>query len=197
MRVFRPILFQDIWSRPRSAVLQALTFGFQAGIILSPQCRTTAGTAGTVAAEAETGKCTETVRSSQFSSHLDLKSPGSPQIPKNLPHLSWLSSKAAPEVCKHHTCPKAQASMIKFKGRHGKAVRILLRIRHLCSASGKEPLPEEDLVQFKPIPEPSPLDGYLLNNQISNCCDQMHQFSTKALQKLHLVENMQTASLSQ
>lgn len=62
-----------------------------------------------------------------------------------------------------------------------------------CRAAGEEPLPEEDPVQFKPIPEPSPLDGYLLNNQISNCCDQMHQFSTKALQKLHLVESMQTA----
>jgi len=60
-------------------------------------------------------------------------------------------------------------------------------------AAGEEPLPEEDLVQFKPIPEPSPLDGYLLNNQISNCCDQMHQFSTRSLQKLHLVESLQSS----
>lgn len=67
----------------------------------------------------------------------------------------------------------------------------------MSRAAGEEALPEEDPVQFKPIPEPSPLDGYLLNNQISNCCDQMHQFSVKALQKLNLVEGMQTASAGQ
>ena len=32
--------------------------------------------------------------------------------------------------------------------------------------AGEEPLPEEDPALFKPIPEPSPLDVYLINNQV-------------------------------
>ena len=60
-----------------------------------------------------------------------------------------------------------------------------------CRANGEEPLPEEDTVLFKPIPEPNPLDTYLLNNQISNCCEQLNQISATALQKLHLVESLQ------
>ena len=48
---------------------------------------------------------------------------------------------------------------------------------------------------FKSIQEPSPLDGFLVNNQISNFCDQMHRFSSKSLQKLHLMEGLQRARL--
>ena len=62
----------------------------------------------------------------------------------------------------------------------------------MCRANGEEALPEEDLVQFKPIQEPNPLDMYLLNNQISNCCDQLTQISTSSLQKLNLVEGLQS-----
>lgn len=32
--------------------------------------------------------------------------------------------------------------------------------------AGEDPLPEEDPALFKPIPEPSPLDVYLINNQV-------------------------------
>lgn len=32
--------------------------------------------------------------------------------------------------------------------------------------AGEEPLPEEDPVLFKPVPEPSPLEGFLINNQV-------------------------------
>lgn len=32
--------------------------------------------------------------------------------------------------------------------------------------AGEEALPEEDPALFKPIPEPSPLDGFLINNQV-------------------------------
>ena len=34
--------------------------------------------------------------------------------------------------------------------------------------AGEEPLPEEDPALFKPIPEPSPLDVYLINNQVGH-----------------------------
>ncbi|EHA8590520.1 hypothetical protein COCNU_scaffold019863G000020 [Cocos nucifera] len=43
-------------------------------------------------------------------------------------------------------------------------------------AAGEEPLPEEDPSNpiFKPIPEPSCLDGYLITNQIANYCNQIN-----------------------
>ena len=34
--------------------------------------------------------------------------------------------------------------------------------------AGEEALPEEDPALFKPIPEPSPLDGFLINNQVQD-----------------------------
>ena len=60
-------------------------------------------------------------------------------------------------------------------------------------AAGEDPLPEEDPVLFKPIQEPNPLDVFLLNNQISNCCEQLNQVSATSLQKLHLVESLQSS----
>ncbi|KAL8514996.1 hypothetical protein ACS0TY_013907 [Phlomoides rotata] len=41
---------------------------------------------------------------------------------------------------------------------------------------GEEPLPEEDPTNaiFKPIPEPSRLDSFLITNQISNYCNQIN-----------------------
>ena len=60
-----------------------------------------------------------------------------------------------------------------------------------CRAAGEEPLPEEDPAQFKPIPEPSPLDGMLITNQISNLCSQLHISSAQALEKLYLMEGVQ------
>jgi C-terminal region of eIF3h len=46
-------------------------------------------------------------------------------------------------------------------------------------AAGEEPLPEEDPANpiFKPIPEPSRLDSYLITNQISNYCNQINGYS--------------------
>lgn len=55
-------------------------------------------------------------------------------------------------------------------------------------AAGEELLPEEDPAQFKPIPEPSLLDSYLLNNQLSTFCDQLNIAATQSLQKLYVFE---------
>lgn len=45
-------------------------------------------------------------------------------------------------------------------------------------AAGEEPLPEEDPANpiFKPLPEPSRLDSYLITNQIANYCNQINGY---------------------
>lgn len=45
-------------------------------------------------------------------------------------------------------------------------------------AAGEEPLAEEDPTNsiFKPIPEPSRVDSYLITNQISNYCNQINGY---------------------
>lgn len=45
-------------------------------------------------------------------------------------------------------------------------------------AAGEEPLPEEDPTNpiFKPLPEPSRLDSYLITNQIANYCNQINGY---------------------
>ncbi|KAG6408366.1 hypothetical protein SASPL_131371 [Salvia splendens] len=50
--------------------------------------------------------------------------------------------------------------------------------------AGEEPLPEEDPTNplFKPIPEPSRLDSFLITNQIANYCNQINGYSIKLLQ---------------
>ena len=47
-------------------------------------------------------------------------------------------------------------------------------------ATGEEPLPEEDPSNpiFKPIPEPSRLDSFLITNQIANYCNQINGYVT-------------------
>ena len=54
-------------------------------------------------------------------------------------------------------------------------------------ATGQEPLPEEEPGNplFKPLPEPSRLDGYLIVNQMSNYCLQMENHGRKSLEKIH------------
>ena len=49
-------------------------------------------------------------------------------------------------------------------------------------AAGEEPLPEEDPTNpiFKPLPEPSRLDSYLITNQIANYCNQINGYSAAA-----------------
>jgi len=57
---------------------------------------------------------------------------------------------------------------------------------------GKEE-PEEDLTQnplFKPIPEPSRLEGLLVANQIENYCKQINQFAGQSFSKLFLTEGI-------
>lgn len=45
-------------------------------------------------------------------------------------------------------------------------------------AAGEEPLPEEDPSNpvFKPLPEPSRLESFLITNQISNYCNQINGY---------------------
>ncbi|KAJ8449709.1 hypothetical protein Cgig2_001365 [Carnegiea gigantea] len=49
-----------------------------------------------------------------------------------------------------------------------------------CKAASEEPLPEEDPSNpiFKPIPEPSRLDTYLITNQIANYCNQINGYNS-------------------
>ena len=44
--------------------------------------------------------------------------------------------------------------------------------------AGEEPLPEEDPSNpvFKPVPEPSRLESFLITNQISNYCNQINGY---------------------
>ncbi|OAE27626.1 hypothetical protein AXG93_2520s1220 [Marchantia polymorpha subsp. ruderalis] len=57
-------------------------------------------------------------------------------------------------------------------------------------ASGEEPLPEEDSNNplFKPIPEPSRLDSYLITNQVNNYCNQINGFAAQSLSKIYLMD---------
>ena len=53
-------------------------------------------------------------------------------------------------------------------------------------AAGEEPLPEEDPSNpvFKPIPEPSRLDSFLITNQIANYCNQINGYVTDLKDRL-------------
>ncbi len=59
--------------------------------------------------------------------------------------------------------------------------------------AGEDPLPEEDLALFKPIPEPSQLDSFLILNQISSYTDQINTAASHGLQKLYAMEGLQKA----
>lgn len=58
---------------------------------------------------------------------------------------------------------------------------------------GAEPLPEEDPQQFKPIPEPSMLENYLVSNQLSTHCDQLNLATSDSILKLCLMESLHKA----
>lgn len=62
-------------------------------------------------------------------------------------------------------------------------------------AAGEELLPEEDPTLFKPIPEPSLVDNYLISNQLSTYCDQLNMASTQSMQKLYAMEAIQRGFL--
>ncbi|CAA2957491.1 eukaryotic translation initiation factor 3 subunit H [Olea europaea subsp. europaea] len=57
-------------------------------------------------------------------------------------------------------------------------------------AAGEEPLPEEDPSNpvFKPIPEPSRLDSFLITNQISNYCNQINGVAGQSFSRLYLMK---------
>ncbi|KAE9604960.1 hypothetical protein Lal_00036810 [Lupinus albus] len=57
-------------------------------------------------------------------------------------------------------------------------------------AAGEEPLPEEDPSNpiFKPLPEPSRLESFLITNQISTYCNQINGVSGQSFNKLYLMK---------
>ncbi|XP_047975806.1 eukaryotic translation initiation factor 3 subunit H-like isoform X2 [Salvia hispanica] len=56
--------------------------------------------------------------------------------------------------------------------------------------AGEEPLPEEDPTNplFKPIPEPSRLDSFLITNQIANYCNQINGVAGQSFSRLYLMK---------
>ncbi|RZR72104.1 hypothetical protein BHM03_00010269 [Ensete ventricosum] len=60
---------------------------------------------------------------------------------------------------------------------------VRARVENMArKAAGEEPLPEEDPSNsiFKPIPEPSHLDSYLITNQTSNYCNQINGYASSS-----------------
>ncbi|KAJ7942278.1 Eukaryotic translation initiation factor 3 subunit H [Quillaja saponaria] len=57
-------------------------------------------------------------------------------------------------------------------------------------ASGEDPLPEEDPSNpiFKPLPEPSRLDSFLITNQIANYCNQINGVAGQSFSRLYLLK---------
>ncbi|XP_059287241.1 eukaryotic translation initiation factor 3 subunit H-like [Lycium ferocissimum] len=57
-------------------------------------------------------------------------------------------------------------------------------------AAGEELLPEEDPSNpaFKPIPEPSRLDSFLITNQIANYCNQINGVAGQSFSRLYLMK---------
>ncbi|KAG8492979.1 hypothetical protein CXB51_012641 [Gossypium anomalum] len=59
-------------------------------------------------------------------------------------------------------------------------------------AAGEEPLPEEDPSNpiFKPIPEPSRLESFLVTNQIANYCNQINGVGGQNFNRLYLMKSL-------
>ncbi|TYH55520.1 hypothetical protein ES332_D09G240700v1 [Gossypium tomentosum] len=59
-------------------------------------------------------------------------------------------------------------------------------------AAGEDPLPEEDPSNpiFKPIPEPSRLESFLITNQIANYCNQINGVSGQSFNRLYLMKSL-------
>ncbi|KAF2589588.1 hypothetical protein F2Q70_00041881 [Brassica cretica] len=60
----------------------------------------------------------------------------------------------------------------------------------LAKSAGEEPLPEEDPSNpiFKPIPEPSRLESFLITNQVSNFCGQINGVAGQNFSRLYLTK---------
>ncbi|XP_022761780.1 eukaryotic translation initiation factor 3 subunit H isoform X2 [Durio zibethinus] len=58
--------------------------------------------------------------------------------------------------------------------------------------AGEEPLPEEDPSNpiFKPIPEPSRLESFLITNQIANYCNQINGVAGQSFNRLYLMKSL-------
>ena len=69
-------------------------------------------------------------------------------------------------------------------------------------SAGEDPLPEEDPSNpiFKPVPEPSRLESFLITNQIANYCNQINGYVTSSSMgisfqfSVQLVENLKSCS---
>eukprot|EP00210_Caulerpa_lentillifera_P005300 g5064.t1 len=58
-------------------------------------------------------------------------------------------------------------------------------------AAGEDPLPEEDPNLFKALQEPSPIDSCLITHQMKTYSDQVAEFASLNLEKLHLAQTLQ------
>ncbi|CAK9170625.1 unnamed protein product [Ilex paraguariensis] len=71
---------------------------------------------------------------------------------------------------------------------------VFLRAENMArKATGEDPLPEEDPsnLVFKPIPEPSRLDSFLITNQISTYCNQINGVAGQSFSRLYLMKALQ------
>lgn len=62
-------------------------------------------------------------------------------------------------------------------------------------AAGEEALPEEDPTLWKPVPEPSQLDSFLVSNQLASHCDQLNVAATQAIQRMYIMQGIQDSGL--
>ncbi|RWW29145.1 hypothetical protein GW17_00006342, partial [Ensete ventricosum] len=77
----------------------------------------------------------------------------------------------------------SQMSHVKFDRWTRIFLFVRARVENMArKAAGEEPLPEEDPSNsiFKPIPEPSHLDSYLITNQTSNYCNQINGYASSS-----------------
>ncbi|KAG6750024.1 hypothetical protein POTOM_047102 [Populus tomentosa] len=94
--------------------------------------------------------------------------------------LSWLNGAS---TTGHFSKPKKPISSISWHESplHSQIRAVLFMSENMSrKAAGEEPLPEEDPLNhiFKPIPEPSRLDSFLITNQIANYCNQINGYVT-------------------
>lgn len=133
----------------------------------------------------------DTVADSRDSARLDLSV--GPLLEKNLEFLNDCMDDIVAEQQKvsfyHRNVARQQQQQQQWlqKRRQENAQRRL---------AGEEPLPEEDPALFKPIPEPSPLDVYLINNQVDNYCQSINHFGAQTLEKLHMLDGLHKARVS-
>lgn len=105
-----------------------------------------------------------------------------------LVHSSFIEKRSTRQQCEKHAHTQACAYA---HDRAARAYRLCCLL--MCVVAGEEPLPEEDPTQFKPIPEPSLLDNFLVTSQMVTYCDQINTAATQTLEKLYVMESLQKA----